>query len=390
MNGGLLDAIHQLAREKDIPVDKLIEQLQKALAAGYKKHTGTLQDISVELDDTSTLGFRIYAARTAVAAVEDPEAEISLDEAREFDKETEAGDILDIEVTPEDFGRVAAQTVKQVMVQGIREVEREIVYNEYVDRVGEVVPGVVQRTDHGLIYINIGKTEAVLPRSEQMRGDEYRFGDRLEVLILKVEERGSAPQVVVSRSHPNLLRRLFEREVPEIHDGIVEIVSLAREAGVRSKVAVATRDTNVDPVGACVGHRGSRVQAVTNELGTEKIDIIRYHEDPRQHIAEALSPAKISRVLVSPEGQSATVVVPDDQQSLAIGRSGQNVRLAAKLTGLKIDIRSETQFALDGDPNAPAAAPKAPPAELEAAPPVAPEAPPEDPADRAPASEASG
>lgn len=357
MNGSLLDLLHQLAREKDIPVEKLIEQLQKALAAGYRKtHLGAAQEpITLEVDATSPNGVRIYATKIAMAQVTDAEIQISLEEAREIDPETEAGDVMDVEVTLEELGRVGAQTVKQVLVQGIRDVEKEIVRAEYQDRLGETVPGIVQRTErNGVVMVNIGKAEAILPRSEQMRGDEYRFGDRMEVLILKIEESSKGgPQVVVSRSHPDLLRRLFEREVPEIHEGVVEIVSLAREAGVRSKVAVATRDANVDPVGACVGHRGSRVQAVTNELGTEKIDIIRYHADPRLHIAEALSPAKIARVILSADGQAATVVVPDDQQSLAIGRAGQNVRLAAKLTGLKIDIRSETQFALEGDPNAP-------------------------------------
>lgn len=361
---GLLDALHQLAREKDIPYERLVDQFTKALAAGYKKHVGTLQqEATVELDDSAAMGFRIYAEKVAVEQVADPQLEISLEEAREIDPETELNDIMEVDVTPDDLGelgRIAAQTVKQVMTQGIREIEREIVYNEFIDRVGEVVPGIVQRTErNGVVMINIGKTEAILPRSEQMRGDDYRFGDRLEVYILRVDETSRSPQVVVSRSHPNLLRRLFEREVPEIHDGVVEIVSLAREAGVRSKVAVASRDTNVDPVGACVGHRGSRVQAVTNELGSEKIDIIRHHDDARAHIAEALSPAKISKVLLSPDGTAATVVVPDDQQSLAIGRAGQNVRLAARLTGLKLDIRSETQIALGDDPNAAAPPPAA-------------------------------
>jgi N utilization substance protein A len=360
MNRSLLDALHQLAREKDIPVERLIEQLCKALAAGYKKHVGTNQNITVELDESAENGFRVYAEKIAVAKVEDASLEISLEEARQIDPETELNDVMEIEVTPEDFGRIAAQTVKQVMVQGIREVERELVYNEYIDQVGEVVPGIVQRSERGNVMIHVGKTEAVLPRSEQMPGDDYRFGDRLEVYILKVEETGRSPQVIVSRSHPNLLRRLFEREVPEVHDGIVEIVSLAREAGVRSKVAVASRDDNVDPVGACVGHRGSRVQAVTNELANEKIDIIRYSEDPKQHIAEALSPAKIARVILSDDMTAATVVVPDDQQSLAIGRAGQNVRLAARLTGLKLDIRSETQMAMgepgDGDSHPPSVA----------------------------------
>lgn len=345
MNGNLLDMLHQLAREKDIPFERLVEQLQKALAAGYKKHVGTLQEVTVELDPTSPHGFAIYVEKVAVAKVEDPKAEISLEEAREIDPEAQLGDHMDVDETPEDFGRIAAQTVKQVMVQGIREVERELIYNEYIDRVGEILPAVVQRHEKGNVVVGLGKGEAILPRSEQMRGDSYRFGDRLEVYVLRVDETPRNPQIICSRTHPNLLRRLFEREVPEIHDGVVEIVNLAREAGVRSKVAVATRDANVDPVGACVGHRGSRVQAVTQELADEKIDIIRWHDDPRAHIAEALSPAKIGKVMLSKDGTAATVVVPDDQQSLAIGRAGQNVRLAARLTGLKLDIRSESQMA---------------------------------------------
>ncbi|MCC7493061.1 MAG: transcription termination/antitermination protein NusA [Fimbriimonadaceae bacterium] len=355
----ILELLQQLAREKDVPFERLVENFQKALVAGYKKQQGGRfeQEVTVELDESSPAGFRIWAEKKAVEQVLNPQIEVALAEARAEDPETELGDSIDWDVTPDDLselGRIAAQTVKKVMTQGIREIEREVVYNEYIDRVGEILPGVVQRTEAGKVLISLGKTEAVLPRSEQMRGDEHRFGDRLEVYILRVDETSRSPQVIVSRSHPNLLRRLFEREVPEIHEGIVEIASLAREAGVRSKVAVATRDANVDPVGACVGHRGSRVTAVTNELGPEKVDVIRYYEDPRQFIQEALQPAKIAKVILSDDGSSATVVVPDDQQSLAIGRAGQNVRLAARLTGLKLDIRSETQMALgEGPPPAP-------------------------------------
>ncbi len=241
---GLLDALGQLAREKDIPYERLLEQFQKALAAGYKKHAGTQQEVTVEMDKSSPLGFRIYAEKTAVERVGDSQTEISLEEAREIDPETELNDIMEVDVTPDDLadlGRIAAQTVKQIMTQGIRDIEREIIFNEYIDRVGEIVPGVVQRTERGNIMISIGKGEAILPRSEQMRGENCRFGDRLEVYILRVEDSGRNPQVVVSRSHPNLLRRLFEREVPEIHDGVVEIVHLAREAG-----AAEVIDPNAD------------------------------------------------------------------------------------------------------------------------------------------------
>ncbi len=354
MSGDLLDMLHQLAREKDIPVERLIDQLQKALAAGYRRHKGTLAEVSVEIDPTSPHGFCIYVEKVAVAKVEDATIQISLEEAREIDPEAEIGDVMDVDETPEDFGRIAAQTVKQMMVQGIRDLEREILFNEYIDRVGEILPAVVQRQEKGAVVVSLGKGEAILPKGEQMRGDHYRFGDRMEVLLLRVDETSRAPQIIVSRTHPHLLRRLFEREVPETHDGVVESVRLAREAGGRSKVAVATRDTNVDPVGACVGHRGSRVQAVTQELADEKIDIIRWHDDPRQNVAEALSPAKISRVMLSRDSLAATVVVPDDQQSLAIGRAGQNVRLAARLTELKLDIRSESQMASGEGSAAPA------------------------------------
>jgi N utilization substance protein A len=353
MNNSLLEMLTQLAREKEIPVDLLVDQFKKALAAGYKKHVGTLQEVTVELDPSSPRGFCIFVEKAVVEKVADARAEISLEEAREIDPEVELGEHMDVEENPEDLGRIAAQTVKQVMVQGIREVERQLIYDEYHDRVGEILPAVVQRHEKGAVVVSLsklkggeqGKGEAILPRSEQMRGDNYRFGDRLEVYLLRVDETPRNPQIVVSRTHPNLLRRLFEREVPEIHEGVVEIVNLAREAGVRSKVAVATRDANVDPVGACVGHRGSRVQAVTQELADERIDIIRFHADPKAFINEALSPAKISKVILSDDKTGATVIVPDDQQSLAIGRAGQNVRLAARLTGLKLDIRSESQVA---------------------------------------------
>ncbi|HIE50356.1 MAG TPA: transcription termination/antitermination protein NusA [Armatimonadetes bacterium] len=347
MNVSLIDALQQIEREKDIPVEVLVETIEAALVSAYKKHFGANGIIRVHLDwDTSD--FRVYAEKSVVEKVRNSHLEISLEEARQLQPEAQLGEVLRVEVTPTNFGRIAAQTAKQVILQRIREAEREVIYQEYADQEGEVLTGIVQRIERNVVYVNVGKIEALLPAREQMPGEDYRFGDRLKVYVLRVERGTRLPEIVVSRTHPGLLRRLFEMEVPEIHEGVVELKSIAREPGVRSKVAVASRDPHVDPVGACVGHRGSRVQAITNELGQEKIDIIRWSENPAEYIAEALSPAKISRVVMNPNGLVATVIVPDDQQSLAIGRSGQNVRLAARLTGLKIDIRSETQIAAQG------------------------------------------
>lgn len=347
MRDNLIDALQQIEREKDIPVEVLVETIEAALVSAYKKHFGSAGSIRVDLD-WQTSGFRVFAEKEVVDKVVSPPTEISLDEARRIHAGAQIGDIVEVEVTPDNFGRIAAQTAKQVVVQRIREAERDILYQEFADRMGEVVTGIVQRTEKRNVLVAINKAEAILPPQEQMPGDEYRFGDRLKLYILDVRKTSRQPQIIVSRTHPGLLRRLFEMEVPEIHDGVVELKSVAREAGLRSKVAVAARDPKVDPVGACVGHRGSRVQAITNELGNEKIDIIRWSSDPTEYIAEALSPAKISRVVMNPEGTAALVIVPDDQQSLAIGRAGQNVRLAARLTGWKLDIRSASQVQTEG------------------------------------------
>jgi N utilization substance protein A len=257
------------------------------------------------------------------------------------------GEYLDIEVSPAQFGRIAAQTAKQVVAQRIREAERDIIYSEFSNRDGDVVTGVVQRRDArtGTVNIDLGKVEAILPPSEQSHLDSYRFGERIKIYIVEVKRTTKTPRVLVSRSHPGLLRRLFELEVPELQEGVVEIKAQAREAGARSKVAVWSRQENVDPVGACVGHRGSRVQAVVDELRGEKVDIVRWSDESTKYVASALSPAKVSRVTIDEATRSATVVAPDNQLSLAIGREGQNVRLAARLTGWRIDIRSEAQMA---------------------------------------------
>jgi N utilization substance protein A len=255
------------------------------------------------------------------------------------------GDTVEIEVTPADFGRIAAQTAKQVIMQKIREAARDAIYQEFSEQEGQVVPGTIQRIEGRRVYVDLGRVEGILPEREQIRNERYRPGLRMRFYVLETRRTTRQPQIILSRTHPGLLRRLFEIEVPEIYEGIVEVKSVAREAGSRSKVAVASRDPHVDPVGACVGHRGSRVQAIVDELGGEKIDIIRWHEDPRQYIAEALGPARVKEVIIKdPERRIAAVIVSSDQQSLAIGRSGQNVRLAARLTGWRLDIRNEEEW----------------------------------------------
>ena len=281
-------------------------------------------------------------AKEVVEEVEDPRLQISLEEARQLDPNYEIGDIVEIEVTPMNFGRIAAQTAKQVVTQRLREAEREIIYEEFIDREEDIITGIVQRRDQRNIYINLGRTEGIMPYHETMPNEEYKQNDRIKVYITKVENTTKGPQIFVSRSHPNLLKRLFELEVPEIYDGIVEIKSIAREAGDRSKISVYSEHEDVDPVGACVGPKGSRVQAVVDELNGEKIDIVKYSNNPVEFVANALSPAKVLDVIVHEEEKATTVIVPDYQLSLAIGKRGQNARLAAKLTGWKIDIKSES------------------------------------------------
>jgi len=342
MTVDFVQALRDIEKEKDIPLETLGKIIEVALVSAYKRHYGSTGEIHVEIDwDESRAS--IYTRKLVVDEVENPHVEMSIDEAKRLDPGIEVGESLDIEVTPENFGRIAAQTAKQVVVQKIREAERAIIFEEFSERAGEVVTGVVQRREGRSVLVNLGKVEALLPPSEQMPLDTYRFGERIKVFVVDVKETTKAPVVTVSRSHPGLLRRLFELEVPEIHDGVVEIKAVAREAGVRSKVAVASRQENVDPVGACVGHRGSRVQAVVDELRNEKIDIVRWSDEMPQYLASALSPAKVSQVFADESNKTATVIVPDNQLSLAIGKEGQNVRLAARLTGWRIDIRSEAQ-----------------------------------------------
>jgi len=297
--------------------------------------------------DRTTGSYHVYAIKTIVDNVENEITEISLSEARKTKADYEVGDILEVEVTPANFGRIAAQTAKQVVVQRIREAERGIIYEEFSNRESDILTGIVQRIEAKNVFIDLGKTEAVLTPSEQIAGEEYTHGDRIKAYIIEVKKTPKGPQVIVSRTHPGLLKRLFELEVPEIHDGIVEIKSVAREPGMRSKIAVYSKDEDVDPVGACVGHKGMRVQAIVDELRNEKIDIVKWNADSAKYIANALSPAKVISVAVNEEEKISRVVVPDYQLSLAIGKEGQNARLAAKLTGWKIDIKSESQAADD-------------------------------------------
>ena len=341
---GFLEALKELAREKGVEEEVLFDAIEAALISAYKRNFGSAQNVRVVLDRT-TGAYHVYAIKTVVETVEDDVQEISLAQARTIRPDYEIGDVLEIEVTPANFGRIAAQTAKQVVVQRVREAERGIIYEEFMSREGDIITGLVSRVENRNVFIDLGKTEAVLTPTEQIAGETYEHGDRIKAYIVEVKKTSKGPQIVVSRTHPGLLKRLFELEVPEIQEGIVEIKSVAREPGMRSKIAVYSKDDDVDPVGSCVGHKGMRVQAVVDELGSEKIDIVKWNEDSAKFIANALSPAKVVSVAVNEDEKVSRVVVPDYQLSLAIGKEGQNARLAAKLTGWKIDIKSESQAA---------------------------------------------
>ena len=312
------------------------------MVSACKKNFGSNQNIKVMIDRESG-NVACYAQREVVEEVLDEQNEISLAAARVLNPEYQIGDVVDLEVTPRDFGRVAAQTAKQVVVQKFREAEREILYNQYITKEREVVTAIVQRRERRNIIVQMGKIDAVLAANEQIPGEQYNFMERLKVYVLEVKQTPKGPQIYVSRTHPELVKRLFEQEVPEVHDGTVEIKSIAREAGSRTKIAVYSKNENVDALGACVGQNGCRVNVIVNELGGEKIDVINWSEDPKEFIAAALSPSKVVAVAINAAEQSAKVVVPDHQLSLAIGKEGQNARLSAKLTGWRIDIKSETQ-----------------------------------------------
>lgn len=344
MSKELLEALDSLEREKGVKKEVVIEALESALVSAYKRNYGQAQNVEVEFDQIRG-NIHVYAVKEVVSEVFDSRLEVSLKDALDLNKAYEVGDTIRFEVTPKDFGRIAAQTAKQVIMQRVREEEHNIIYNQYVQYENEIVTGEVERRDNRYIYVNLGKVEALLSRQDQIEGEEYKSHDRIKVYIYKVENSSKGPQVFVSRSHADLLKRLFEQEIPEIYDGTVEIVSIAREAGDRAKVAVRSNNENVDPVGTCVGPRGERIQTIVNELKGENMDIVQWEEEPADFIANALNPADVLEVRFDPENEHVcTVVVPDDQLSLAIGKRGQNVRLAARLTGFKIDIKSETDM----------------------------------------------
>lgn len=335
----LIDVVH---REKKIDRDVLIEVLESAMVAAARKRYGLDRDIEAQYNED--LGeVELFEFRTVVDEIDDEELQIELDEARKADPDCEVGDSLGIKMNIEDLGRIAAQTAKQVIIQKIRDAERERTFREFKDRKGELITGIVRRFEKGNIIVDLGRAEAILPRREQVPNETYRQGDRIQAYVLDITRASKSPQVVLSRTHPGLLMKLFELEVPEIYEGIVRIEACAREPGHRAKIAVSSVDRDVDPVGACVGLKGSRVQAVVQELRGEAIDIIAYHPDPARFVVQAIAPAHVSRVYIDEHTHNMELIVPDDQLSKAIGRRGQNVRLAAQLTGWRIDIHSETR-----------------------------------------------
>lgn len=344
MNKELLNAIAYLSKEKGVSNDVICDSLEAVLITAYKKEPDANPTAEVELNRTSG-DYKFIADKTVVETVENPHTEISLEEAKTINEDYEPGDIIQVNVTPKNFGRIAAQAAKQVMIQRLREAERSIVYDEFSNRTDDIITGLIQRVENKNVYVDLGKAEAVLPASEQIPTETYTVGQRIKCYVVEVRKTTKGAQILVSRTHPGLLKRLFELEVPEIYEGIVELKSVAREPGRRSKIAVYSRDENVDSVGACVGPKGSRVQNIVTELQNEKIDIVKWDEDSAVYIANALSPAQVISVTVDEEEKSSSVVVPDYQLSLAIGKAGQNARLAAKLTNWKIDIKSESQVA---------------------------------------------
>jgi transcription termination/antitermination protein NusA len=338
----LIEALGEIVKEKGIERELIFTALESALVSAYKKNYGTSQNVKVSVN-RETGEIHVYAQKKVVEDVYDNLLEISLEDAKKISVTYELDDVVDIEVTPKDFGRVAAQSAKQRVVQEIREAEREIILKEFIEKENDIITGIVQKKEKQNVLVDIGRTETLLAPTEQMPGEEYNHGGRLKFYVVEVKKTSKGPNIVISRTHPGLVKRLFEVEVPEIYEGIVEIKSIAREAGSRTKIAVHSRDENVDATGACVGPKGTRVQNVVNELKGEKIDIVKWSKDPSEFISNALSPAKVVSVEVNEEAKSAKVIVPDYQLSLAIGKEGQNARLAAKLTGWKIDIKSESQ-----------------------------------------------
>lgn len=342
MNNELMEALDMLEKEKEISKDTLFDAIENSLITACKNHFGKADNIKVEID-RETCDFLCYAEKEVVEIVEDDCVQISLEDAQEISKKAKLGDMIHIEIKSKEFGRIATQNAKNVILQKIREEERSVIYNQYYEKEKDVVTGIVQRYMGRNISINLGKADGILNESEQVRGENFRPTERIKVYILEVKNTPKGPKILVSRTHPELVKRLFETEVTEIKDGTVEIMSIAREAGSRTKIAVRSNNPNVDAVGACVGMNGARVNTIVEELRGEKIDIVSWDDNPGILIQNALSPAKIVAVFADPDEKTAKVVVPDYQLSLAIGKEGQNARLAARLTGYKIDIKNETQ-----------------------------------------------
>ncbi|MGL5634818.1 MAG: transcription termination factor NusA [Sarcina sp.] len=342
MKNEFLGALTEIVKEKGISEEELLEVLDEAIIAAYKKnYSSQAQNVKIRRDKDGAI--RVYAQKEVVEEVYDDSTEIAIEDAKAINPIFQLEDIVDVEVTPKNFGRVAAQLAKQMVIQKIKESERSIIYNEFSELEHDIITGIVLRKDKSNVFVDLGKIEAILGPSEQMNGEHYDFNEKLKLYIVEVKDSTKGPQVVISRTHPGLVKRLFELEVPEIFNGVVEIKSIAREAGSRTKISVFSNDETVDAMGACVGQVGNRVKKIVNELKDEKIDIIKWSNDPAVYIENALSPAKVISVSVDEENKSAKVVVDDSQLSLAIGKEGQNVRLAAKLTGWKIDIKSQSQ-----------------------------------------------
>ena len=346
-NGGIdsvefFSALDAMAKERRINKEVLYSAIESALISAYKKNFGKTANVRAVIDPQKGQ-VEVYSRKMVVEEVNDPQCEMSLADAREIRPQYELGDLVEVPVTPRNFGRIAAQTGKQVVVQHLREAERGVIYDEYSQKENEILTAIVQHVENKQVTVELGRVEGVLEPSQQMPTEELSINDRIKVYVLEVSRMGRGPQVFVSRTHPGLVKRLFELEVPEMYDGTVEIKSIAREAGSRTKMAVWSADPNVDPIGACVGPRGGRVASVVEELGGEKIDIVKYSDSPEEYVAAALSPAEAISVTLLDEGKSCRVIVPDGQLSLAIGKEGQNARLAARLTGYKIDIKPESR-----------------------------------------------
>lgn len=343
MNAEFILALEQIEKEKGVAKDILIDTIEAALVSAYKKNFGSSQNVRIKID-RETGDIKVFSEKNVVEVIEDALLEITIEDAKaKYGASIEVGDIIEEEVTPKDFGRIAAQNAKQVVVQRIKEAERDVIFSEYTNRESEIITGTVARVSKGIVYVSLGKTEGVLNATEQIPGEEFNIGQRIKAYITEVKKTTKGPQIFLSRSHPGIVKRLFELEVPEIYEGTVQINSIAREAGSRTKIAVSSVDENVDPVGSCVGPKGARVKTVVDEINGEKIDIIKYSEDMAEYISNSLSPSKVISVEVCEAEKSAKVIVPDYQLSLAIGKEGQNARLAAKLTNWKIDIKSESQ-----------------------------------------------